>query len=114
MNIKEEDSYPKKNQKSHSSGILSVGLALFGNGLITILKFVGFFISGSSVLFSEAIHSFADTANQSLLLIGIYKSRRLPDREAAYGYGQERFFWALISACGIFFVGAGGVIDMEE
>ncbi|HAM88262.1 MAG: Cation efflux protein [Candidatus Falkowbacteria bacterium GW2011_GWC2_38_22] len=107
MNIKEEDSYPKKNQKSHSSGILSVGLALFGNGLITILKFVGFFISGSSVLFSEAIHSFADTANQSLLLIGIYKSRRLPDREAAYGYGQERFFWALISACGIFFVGAG-------
>ena len=25
----------------------------------------------------------------------------------SYGFGKERFFWALISACGIFFLGAG-------
>lgn len=91
----------------HSSGTFSVWLALLGNALITILKFVGFLVSGSGVLFSEAIHSLADTANQSLLLVGVYKSKRLPDKQAAYGYGRERFFWALISACGIFFVGAG-------
>ena len=24
-----------------------------------------------------------------------------------YGYGIERFFWSLISACGILFIGAG-------
>jgi len=39
--------------------------------------------------------------------VGIVKSRRAPDEESSYGYGLERFFWALISACGVFFVGAG-------
>jgi zinc transporter 9 len=91
-------------------GLVSVVAALVGNFVITILKAVGFAVSGSSSLFSEAIHSLADTANQALLLVGIVKSRRAPDEDSSYGYGLERFFWALISACGVFFVGAGVTI----
>src|SRR3989304_8292918 len=71
------------------------------------LKFSGVFLSGSSALFSEAVHSFADTLNQALLMIGIKRSAKLPDKEFSYGYGRERFVWALISACGVFFIGAG-------
>lgn len=89
------------------SGFVSVLAAFVGNFVVTILKTVGFVVSGSSALFSEAIHSLADTANQALLMVGIIKSRREPDEESSYGYGLERFFWALISACGVFFVGAG-------
>lgn len=89
------------------SGFISVVAALAGNFVITILKAIGFALSGSSSLFSEAVHSLADTANQALLLVGIVKSRKAPDEESSYGYGLERFFWALISACGVFFVGAG-------
>lgn len=81
--------------------------ALVGNTFVTIIKFVAALMSGSSVLFSEAIHSFADTANQTLLFIGLRRSVKKPDEEYIYGYGRERFFWALISACGIFFLGAG-------
>ncbi|MDO8604073.1 MAG: cation diffusion facilitator family transporter [bacterium] len=88
-------------------GFISVIFALLGNFVITILKAIGFAVSGSSSLFSEAVHSLADTANQTLLLVGIVKSRRAPDEDSSYGYGLERFFWALISACGVFFVGAG-------
>lgn len=91
-------------------GFVSVVAALVGNFTITLLKAFGFMVSGSSALFSEAIHSLADTANQSLLLVGIVKSRRAPDEASSYGYGLERFFWALISACGVFFVGAGVTI----
>jgi len=91
-------------------GFTSVLFALIGNLMITIMKSVGFYISGSSALFSEAIHSFADTMNQSLLMIGIKKSSKAADEEFVYGYGQERFLWALISACGIFFLGAGVTI----
>ncbi|MCR4263716.1 MAG: cation diffusion facilitator family transporter [Candidatus Roizmanbacteria bacterium] len=91
-------------------GFVSVIAALVGNFVITILKAIGFAVSGSSSLFSEAVHSFADTANQALLMVGIIKSRRAPDEESSYGYGLERFFWALISACGVFFVGAGVTI----
>ena len=89
------------------TGFLPVLAAIAGNFIIAIMKFIGFSISGSATLFSEAIHSLADTFNQVLLMVGIRSSLREGDSEFAYGYGKERFLWALISACGIFFVGAG-------
>jgi len=92
---------------NHASGFFSVSLAILGNASITAIKFIGFLISGSSALFSESVHSFADTMNQSLLMVGIKRSIKKADSEHTYGYGQERFLWALISACGIFFLGAG-------
>lgn len=88
-------------------GFVSVFAAILGNLTVTVIKFIGFFISGSSTMFSEGVHSFADTMNQTLLMIGIKRSRKRADAEFSYGYGQERFLWALISACGIFFLGAG-------
>ena len=95
---------------SKTPGLTSVFLAFVGNLFIAFMKLGAFFISGSSVMFSEAIHSFADTANQSLLMVGIKKSQKKADAHYEYGYGQERFLWALISACGIFFLGAGVTI----
>ena len=94
----------------HIHGLLPVALALGGNMLVTVIKTAAAFTSGSSALFGEAVHSFADTLNQALLLIGIVRSRKKPDRAFHYGYGSERFFWALISACGVFFIGAGVTI----
>lgn len=91
-------------------GFLPVIAALFGNLCVAAIKFIAFFISGSVSLFSEAIHSVADTTNQALLLVGIMRSVKKPSAEFVYGYGLERFFWALISACGIFFLGAGVII----
>ena len=85
----------------------SVLSAVGGNFLIAVLKLIGFFISGSASMFSEAVHSIADTINQGLLLIGLRRSVKLSDEDHSYGYGRERFIWALISACGIFFIGAG-------
>jgi zinc transporter 9 len=37
---------------------------LLGNAIVTVMKFIGFAFSGSGALFSEAIHSLADTFNQ--------------------------------------------------
>lgn len=88
-------------------GFTSVGVAILGNAFVTLIKFGAAFISGSSALFSEAVHSLADTANQILLLVGLRQSLRKADDKHEYGYGNDRFFWALISACGIFFLGAG-------
>ncbi len=98
------------NEKHQIKGYLPVLAALLGNIFIAIIKFIAFFFSGSVALFSEAIHSVADSFNQLLLMIGIKRSVKKPDKDFIYGYGRERFFWALISACGIFFVGAGAII----
>lgn len=86
---------------------LSVVVALSGNVVVTIAKFIAFVITGSSAMLSEAIHSVGDTANQSLLLVGLTRSKRPADDAHPLGYGRERFFWGLVSALGIFFVGAG-------
>jgi solute carrier family 30 (zinc transporter), member 9 len=89
------------------SGLASAIYAVIGNLIIAVLKLIGFLISGSAALFSEAVHSFVDTLNQSLIIIGLRKSVKEADKEHEYGHGRERFVWSLISACGIFSIGAG-------
>ena len=90
-----------------TSGFVPVFAALVGNMSIAVMKWLGFFASGSGSMFSEAVHSVADVINQLLLMVGIRRSKRPSSEEYPYGYGNERFFWATISACSIFFVGAG-------
>lgn len=88
----------------------SVIAGIVANILVTIAKFIGFGFSGSAALLSEAIHSCADTANQALLLVGLGRAKRPADEAHPFGYGRDRFFWGLVSALGIFFVGAGVTI----
>lgn len=88
-------------------GKRSVIMALIGNAIVTVMKTIIAFFSGSTSMFAESIHSFADTLNQSLLLVGINRSKKPADDSRGYGYGIERFFWSLISACGILFIGSG-------
>ncbi len=90
-----------------TQGFWPVVLAIAGNVFVAFIKFAVAIASGSSVLFSEAVHSAADTLNELFLLVGLQKSLKKADDRFEYGYGNERFFWALISACGIFFAGAG-------
>jgi zinc transporter 9 len=91
----------------NTNGSKSVISALFGNTFVTIIKTIVAVTFGSASMFAESVHSFADTLNQSLLLIGLKRSKKPADKDRGYGYGIERFFWSLISACGILFIGAG-------
>jgi len=105
--------------KVRTSGLLPVIAAFSGNLVVCAAKFFGFFITGSGAMFSEAIHSFADSANQFLLMLGVKLSVKKPNSLYPYGHGKERFIWALISACGIFFIGCGittyhGVVSLFE
>ncbi len=88
----------------------SVNVAIGANALVCILKFLVAFSGGSASMLAEAVHSLADTANQALLILGVHRSRIGPSKDFPFGRGQERFVWGLISACGIFFVGAGVTI----
>ncbi len=89
---------------AHGS-LKAVMTAVVGNATVTTAKFIGFAVSGSSALLAEAVHSLADTLNQSLLWLGIVRSSRRADPEHQLGYGQERYFWNLVSAITIFFIG---------
>lgn len=81
--------------------------AVMGNGALTIIKFVAFSFTGSGALFSEGVHSLADTANQVLLFLGIRQSEKPADALFHYGYGADRYLYSLLSAVGIFVLGCG-------
>ncbi|MGQ4726744.1 cation diffusion facilitator family transporter [Streptomyces sp. Ju416(a)] len=84
---------------------LTVLVALAANLVIAAAKTVGGLASGSPALLSEAAHSVADSLNEVFLLAALRRSRRPADARHPFGYGKERFFWALLAAVGIFVMG---------
>jgi zinc transporter 9 len=85
----------------------SVSISIATNTVIAGAKGFGWFVTGSPTLFAEMIHSFADVGNQALLKVGEVRGRGAPDEIHPFGRGQEKFFWALVSAVSVFFIGCG-------
>jgi cation diffusion facilitator family transporter len=95
---------PSSNRESTRHTVLIAGAA---NIVVTVAKLAAGLISGSSAMLAEAAHSAADTLNQAFLLTSVHKSGRPADSGHPFGYGQERYFWSLLAAFGIFIAGAG-------
>ena len=70
--------------------------ALIANGVIAIMKFAGFLLTGSPSMLSETYHSISDTGNQVFLLIGIRYSGKDASRGHPFGYGKAQFFYAFL------------------
>ncbi|MSO59221.1 MAG: cation diffusion facilitator family transporter [Ilumatobacteraceae bacterium] len=86
--------------------------AFFANLGIAISKFAGFLVTGSAGLAAESVHSFADSANQGLLLWGAKRSNRKRDSDHPFGYSRESYFWAFVVAMVLFSV--GGLFALYE
>lgn len=90
----------------HSESRKTILAALGANLAIAIAKLAAGLIGHSAAMLAEAAHSIADTMNQVFLLVSLSLGDRKPDEEHPFGYGKERFFWALLAAVFIFVSGA--------
>jgi cation diffusion facilitator family transporter len=79
--------------------------AFLANLGIALSKLIAFLLTGAASMLAEAIHSFADTGNQGLLMLGGARSRRPADDAHPFGYGSLRYFWAFVVALVLFSVG---------
>jgi cation diffusion facilitator family transporter len=77
------------------------------NVVVAVAKLVAGLLTGSSAMLAETAHSVADTLNQAFLLTSLRRAERPADERHPFGYGQERYFWSLLAAFGIFIAGAG-------
>ena len=89
----------------------AIFISLGGNIIISLSKFVAAFFTGSAGMFSEAIHSLADTSHEILLLIGVRQAGAKADDRFPYGQGKAIYFWGLIA---VIVFGVGGVIAIND
>jgi cation diffusion facilitator family transporter len=95
---------PEPGVRSDES-IKSVAAAFAANAAIAVAKGVAAAFTGSPALLAETLHTVADAGNEVLLYVAIRRSRRPADASHPFGYGPERYYWALLAAIGIFVVG---------
>lgn len=103
--IKKKDDYDPQNISRNA-----VLKAIAGNTFITAIKFAAYITSGSATLLAETCHSLIDSLNQGLLYMGIKQSSKIPDQKYQYGYGRARYFYSLVSALGIWWIGSFSVM----
>ena len=90
----------------------TVFLALSVHFFIGLIKSFVAFITSSSAMFSEAVHSFVDSFNQFLLWFGIKQTKKSNPKLYPLGRGREEYFWTLVVAVLIFTV--GGLVSLEH
>jgi cation diffusion facilitator family transporter len=101
---------PPAAERDESIG--SILAALAANTTIAIAKGTAAVLTGSPALLAETLHTTADAGNEVFLWIAIRRSRHAPDASHPFGYGPERYYWALIAAIGMFLI--GGALSVWE
>jgi cation diffusion facilitator family transporter len=93
-----------------SKGAIFTSLAV--NVGIGLSKIVAFLITGATSMLAEGIHSFVDSSNQILLLVGSANAKKAPTKTHPFGYGRAHFLYGFIVAIVLFTL--GGIFAIYE
>ena len=101
---------------------VAVITALVANVAVALAKLGAFAVTRSSAMLAESLHSFADSVNEILLLVGSRRASRPADRRHPFGHARYRYLYAYVVSLTVFWIGGGlavieGVshlVDREE
>jgi cation diffusion facilitator family transporter len=103
---------PSSTASAPSDQRVAVVVALVANVVVAVAKLGVFAITRSSALLAESLHSFADSANEVLLLVGARRSRQPADERHPFGHARYRYLYAFIVSLTVFWI--GGVLAVVE
>ena len=95
-----------------ADSVRTILYALGANLAIAAAKTAAAIFTGSSSMLAEAIHSYADSGNQVLLLWGLRQAKRPPSPDYPLGWGKAVFYWSFIVALVLFSL--GGLFSLYE
>jgi cation diffusion facilitator family transporter len=95
-----------------ADSVRTILYALGANLAIAVAKTGAAVFTGSSAMLAEAIHSYADSGNQGLLLWGMKQAKRPPSPDYPLGWGKAIFFWSFVVALVLFSL--GGMFSLYE
>ena len=95
-----------------ADSVRTILYALGANLAIAVAKTGAAITTGSSAMLAEAIHSYADSGNQVLLLWGMKQAKRPASADYPLGWGKALFFWSFIVAIVLFSL--GGLFSLYE
>jgi cation diffusion facilitator family transporter len=67
-----------------------------------VLNFIVAILSGSVIMLTEVLEGIADLVSSAFLMVGFYRSKQKADDMHPFGYGNEIYFWSLLSALVMF------------
>lgn len=101
-----------RQQKPPISGLRTVVISsVVSVGDIT-LSLIAAAITGSGIMFAQALQGAADLVTTLFLLLGITRSQRRANVTHPFGFGRELFFWVLLSSLFAFLV-SGGIATLR-
>jgi cation diffusion facilitator family transporter len=96
----------------HGSSAKAILYAFLANLGIALTKSGAAVYTNSGSMLAEAIHSYADCANQMLLFLGLKQAEKPPTAEHPLGFGKVTYFWSFVVALMLFSV--GGLFSIYE
>ncbi len=88
-----------------STTVVWVGLA--ADAGVAVAKFAAALFTGSASIAASGIQSLVSVGSGGMMLYGIKRAQRDPDKSHPLGHGRELYFWSFVVALLFFTLGAG-------
>src|SRR5690606_5532016 len=95
----------KSMQTRERTIIFATWLGIIVNVVLTILKAVGGYLSGSRALLADAAHSASDIIGSIVILLAVKIASKPPDKEHPYGHGKAENIASIIVALILIVIG---------